>query len=61
MSLPGYAVRNRVTMTMIYLLVVAFGVFSFLRLQLDLYPDMDIPYFIVMTTNTGASPADIET
>ena len=61
MSLPGYAVRNRVTMTMIYLLVVAFGVFSFLRLQLDLYPDMDIPYIIVMTTYTGASPADIET
>lgn len=61
MSLPGYSVRNRVTMTMIYLLVVAFGVFSFMRLQLDLYPDMDIPYIVVMTTYTGASPADIET
>lgn len=48
-------------MTMIYLLVVAFGVFSFMRLQLDLYPDMDIPYILVMTTYTGASPADIET
>ena len=61
MSLPGYAVRNRVTMTMIYIIVVAFGVFSFMRLQLDLYPDLDLPYIVVLTTYTGASPADIET
>lgn len=61
MSLPGYSVKNRVTMTMIFLLVCIFGVFSFTRLQLDLYPDMDIPYVVVMTTYVGASPADIET
>lgn len=61
MSIPGYSVKNRVTMTMFYLGVIAFGFFSFFRLQLDLYPDMDIPYIIVFTTYVGASPADIET
>ena len=61
MSIPGYSVKNRVTMTMFYLGVIAFGIFSFMRLQLDLYPDMDIPYILVMTTYIGASPADIET
>lgn len=61
MSVPGYSVRHRVTMTMLYTLVIAFGIFSFFRLQLDLYPDMEIPYIIVLTTYTGASPADIET
>ncbi len=61
MSLAGYSVKNRVTMTMIFIIVCLFGVFSFSRLQLDLYPDMDIPYIIVMTTYVGASPADIET
>ncbi len=61
MSIPGYSVKNRVTMTMIYTVVIAFGIFSFFRLQLDLYPDMDIPYVLVMTTYVGASPADVET
>ena len=48
MSIPGYSVRNRVTMTMFYLGVIAFGIFSFFRLQLDLYPDMDIPIIVVV-------------
>lgn len=61
MSVPGYSVKHRVTMTMLYTLVIAFGIFSFYRLQLDLYPDMEIPYIIVLTTYVGASPADIET
>ena len=61
MSIPGYSVRNRVTMTMLYTFVIAFGIFSFARLQLDLYPDMDIPYIIVLTTYVGASPQDVET
>lgn len=61
MSLPGYSVRNRVTMTMLYTVVIAFGIFSFFRLQLDLYPDMEIPYIMVLTTYVGASPADVET
>lgn len=61
MSVPGYSVKHRVTMTMFYTLVIAFGIFSFFRLQLDLYPDMEIPYILVMTTYVGASPADIET
>ena len=50
MSVPGYSVKHRVTMTMFYTLVIAFGIFSFFRLQLDLYPDMEIPYILVMTT-----------
>lgn len=61
MSVPGYSVRNRVTMTMLYTLVIAFGIFSFSRLQIDLYPDMEIPYIVVMTTYLGTTPEDIET
>lgn len=61
MSVPGYSVKHRVTMTMFYTFVIAFGIFSFARLQLDLYPDMEIPMIVIMTTYIGASPADIET
>lgn len=61
MTVPEFSVRRRVTLVMLYILVMFFGVFSLMQLRLDLYPDMEVPYVIVMTTYVGASPSDIET
>ena len=60
MSLPSVSVKHRVAVFMIYILIIGFGIFSFFRLKVDLYPDMDIPYVIAVSTYTGANPADIE-
>jgi HAE1 family hydrophobic/amphiphilic exporter-1 len=46
---------------MIFIGVVVLGLFSMQRLSIDLYPEMEIPYIIVMTTYAGAGAADIET
>ncbi|MGI5828569.1 MAG: efflux RND transporter permease subunit [Bradymonadia bacterium] len=61
MTVPEFSVRRRVTLVMVYILVMFFGVFSLYRLRVDLYPDMEVPYVLVMTSYIGASPADIET
>jgi len=61
MSLPSFSVRRGVTVTMVYLMIVGFGLFSLARLQLDLYPDLESPMVLVLTTYTGASPDDMET
>ncbi len=61
MNIAAPAVRNAITTTMIYLILVGFGLFSLGRLQLDLYPDVSFPTVIVLTNYTGASPEDIET
>lgn len=61
MNIAGPAVRNAITTTMIYLMLVGFGLFSLGRLQLDMYPDISFPTVIVLTQYTGASPEDIET
>lgn len=47
------------TMMMVALLVV--GIFSFQRLGLDQYPDVDVPIVVVMTTYSGATPETVET
>ncbi|EHS49472.1 acriflavin resistance protein [Rhizobium sp. PDO1-076] len=47
------------TMMMVFLLVV--GIFSFQRLGLDQYPDVDVPIVVVMTTYSGATPETVET
>ena len=60
-NIAGPSVRNAVTVTMLYLIVVGFGLFSLSRLQLDLYPDVSFPTVIILTDYTGASPEDIET
>jgi len=61
MKIYETAVRNPVSTIMIFIGVIVFGIFSMQRLSIDLYPDMEIPYIMVITTYPGASASDIET
>jgi len=45
---------------MIYLIVLGFGLFSLLRIKLDLYPELSFPVVVVMTNYVGAGPKDVE-
>jgi HAE1 family hydrophobic/amphiphilic exporter-1 len=45
---------------MLLLIVVAFGIISYTRLPLDLFPKMDLPMQVVMTTYPNAAPSEIE-
>ena len=43
-----------------FLAIIIFGVFSFIKLPIDLYPDIDTNTIMVLTYYTGASAEDIE-
>ena len=43
------------------ILVIVLGVVSFTRMTTDLLPDMNLPYALVITTDVGASPEEVET
>lgn len=60
MNLSSLAVRRGVTFTMIFLIIVGFGLFSLTQLQIDLLPDIDFPVVIVLTSYPGVAPEDIE-
>jgi HAE1 family hydrophobic/amphiphilic exporter-1 len=47
-------------MTMIYIIIVGFGLFSLTQLKVAMTPDIDFPIVLVMTTYNGTSPEDIE-
>ena len=56
-----YSVKKPFTVLVGVILVLVLGVVSFLGLNTDLLPAMDLPYVVVVTTYPGASPERVET
>ncbi|MDE7356434.1 MAG: efflux RND transporter permease subunit [Rikenellaceae bacterium] len=61
MSLYKTAVGRPVTTILVFVAVAILGLFSWSKLPVDLYPDIETNAIMVMTTYAGASAADIET
>lgn len=59
-GLSGVAIRQPVFITMVIVGLVVLGLFSFRRLSIDQYPDVDIPVISVQVVYAGASPETIE-
>ncbi|MGF7058897.1 efflux RND transporter permease subunit [Brassicibacter mesophilus] len=60
MNLSGLSVRRPVTILMVTLIVVLFGVVSLNRLPIDLLPKIEVPVAIVSTSYSGVGPQEIE-
>ena len=58
--LSKYSVKRPYTVIVGVILVVVLGVVSFTRMTTDLLPDMNLPYALVITTDVGASPEEVE-
>ena len=60
MKIIEISTRRRVTIAMFTLAIVLFGFVSFLRLKINLLPDLTYPTLTIRTEYTGAAPAEIE-
>ena len=60
MKIYESAVKKPVTTALIFVALVVLGLFSFSRLSVDLYPEIELRAVTVMTTYSGASTMDIE-
>ena len=54
------AIRRRVTTMMVTMMVFLAGIVSYMNLDMDLMPEIDIPIVVVSTTYVGAGPEEIE-
>ncbi len=61
MSIYKSAIEKPVTTVLIFVAVIVIGIYSFLKLPIDQFPEMDPPYITVMTTYPGASASEMET
>ena len=60
MSLPELSIRRPVATTMFYVAVAVLGIVSFVRLPIDLLPDIAFPTLSVWTNYRGAGPTEVE-
>jgi len=61
MKMTQTAIKRGVTFAMIYLIAIGFGIFSLMRLNIDLYPKLEFPILAIITQYTGVGPYDLET
>jgi HAE1 family hydrophobic/amphiphilic exporter-1 len=61
MSLYSSAVKKPVTTLLIFVGIAIIGLYSYSRLAVDLYPDIELGQITVITAYPGASASDIET
>ena len=61
MAIYKTAIKNPVTTLLVFVAVMIIGLYSFVQLPVDQFPEMDPPYVMVMTTYPGASASEIET
>lgn len=58
--LSKFSVKKPYTVFVAVILIIILGVISFMNLQTDLLPSLDLPYMVVMTSYPGASPEEVE-
>ena len=59
-GLTSFALRNRITVYVLTLLIVAAGVYSYITLPKENFPEVEQPTVYVSTAHPGNSPEDIE-
>jgi multidrug efflux pump subunit AcrB len=60
-GISGWAIRNPIPTTILFLLLTLSGLVAFSKLRLNNMPDMDIPTVTVSVAWAGAAPTEIET
>ena len=60
MNIYKTAVNNPITTILVFVAVAIFGVFSLVKLPVDLFPHIDSNFIMVITSYSGASAEDIE-
>lgn len=61
MSLIKLAIKQPIFITMVLLAIALVGLLSYLRMGVDLYPDISYPVISISISYPGASPDDVET
>ena len=60
MRLPELSVRRSISMIMLFIALIGFGIFSLSQLGLDLFPKLEFPQIVIVSMMRGAGPEEME-
>jgi multidrug efflux pump subunit AcrB len=60
-NLTDLAIRHRLTVYVLMVLIVVAGASAYTSLPVESFPEVQIPLILVSTSYQGVSPADMET
>jgi len=60
MSIPGTSTRRPVAVAMLFLAIILLGIISYVRLPIDLLPDVSYPRLVIFTSYPDVAPSEVE-
>lgn len=60
MTISELAVKKPVTTLLVFIMLIALGIYCTLQLPMDMYPNMELPYMLIMTSYPNAGPEEVE-
>ncbi|MGG5462158.1 efflux RND transporter permease subunit [Clostridium sp. B9] len=60
MKITSFSIKKPITIFMMLMMVMMFGVVSYFKLNVDMLPAFDLPMLMLMTQQPGAGPEEIE-
>ena len=59
-NISGWAIRNPVPPILLFVVLIALGLYSFFALPITRFPNIDVPVIAVTVTQSGAAPSELE-
>src|SRR3569833_2550434 len=60
-NISAWSIRNPVPSIVLFVALTLAGIVSFARMQVNNQPDIDFPVVIVVVSQPGAAPSELET
>jgi hydrophobe/amphiphile efflux-1 (HAE1) family protein len=61
LNVSAWAIRHPVPPILLFVVLIALGLFSFRQLPVTRFPNIDVPVVQVLITQSGAAPSELET
>lgn len=58
--MSNYSVKKPISVLMGVLIIIVLGIFSVTKLPLTLFPEINLPYIVTISTYEGASPSEVQ-
>ena len=59
-KITSLALKNKTSVFLIFLIIIGFGLYSYIKMPKELFPDIALPWIMVQTIYPGNPPIDME-